>query len=81
MLPHGGGTYGSSRRAGQRMALVDARLERKPMDCEYCARTIAKRKPFPIVSLGRRTGLGHHPTGPEHARRGYRQARNQGEIE
>ena len=35
------------------------------MDCEYCAGTITKRKPFPIVSLGRRTRLGHHPTGPE----------------
>ncbi len=35
------------------------------MNCEHCARTITKRKPFLIVSLGRKTRLGYHPAGPE----------------
>ncbi len=35
------------------------------MNCEHCARTISRRKPFLIVSLGRKTRLGYVPTGPE----------------
>ena len=36
------------------------------MNCEYCARTISRRKPFLIVSLGRKTRLGYVPQGPEY---------------
>ncbi len=35
------------------------------MNCEYCVRAITRRKPFLIVSLGRKTRLGYVPTGPE----------------
>ena len=35
------------------------------MDCERCARTITKRKPFLIVSLGRKHRFGYSPRGPE----------------
>ncbi len=35
------------------------------MDCEYCVRTITQRRPFLIVSLGRKHRLGYVPRGPE----------------
>lgn len=35
------------------------------MNWEHCARTITKRKPFLIVSLGEKTRLGYQPMGPE----------------